>query len=118
MSIEALRIYKILKEILENNLRLVIVPEVYLFRPNHARLHKTLLLILDPKLGSERNIPKFLRNIYTYFNSNLFLMDIYVSDSLDETILLAKKKGLRIRNITELEEVLNNVLLEIKVKKI
>ena len=118
MSIEALRIYKILKEILENNLRLVIVPEVYLFRPNHIRLHKTLLLILDPKLSSEKSIPKFIRNIYTYFNSNIFLRGVYVSDSLDETVLLAKKEGLKIGNITELEENLNNILLEVKIKKI
>jgi hypothetical protein len=118
MSIRSLRIYKILKEILENNLRLVIVPEVYLLRPNHVRHPRTLLLTLDPKLGSERNIPKFLRNVYTYFNNNLFLMDVYVSESLDETILLAKKDGLRIRNILDLEETLNNILLEVKVKKI
>jgi len=118
MSIKALRIYKILKEILENNLRLVIVPEVYLFGPNYVRHSRTLLLILDPKLSSERSISKFIRNVYTYFNNNLFLRDIYVSESLDETVLLAKKDGLRVRNITELEEILNNVLLEVKVKKI
>jgi hypothetical protein len=117
MSIRSLRIYKILKEITKNKLRLVIVPEVYLLRPNHVRHSRTLLLVLDPKFCSEKSIPKFIRNVYTYFNNNLFLMEVYVSDSLDETILLAKKEGLRIRNILDLEETLNNILLEVKVKK-
>jgi len=118
MNVRSLKIYKILREITKNKLRLVIVPEVYLLRPNHVGHSRTLLLVLDPKFSSEKNIPKFIRNVYTYFNNHLFLIDIYVSDSLDEMVLLAKKDGLRIRNITELEEILNNILLEVKVKKI
>jgi len=118
LNIRSLRIYKILKEIVKNNLRLVIIPEIYLLSSNHVRHSKTLLLILDPKFGSKRSISKFIRNIYTYFNNRLTLIDIYVSESLDETFLLNKKEGLKIRNITELEEMLNNVLLEVKVKKV